>query len=162
MTEANAFDGLIVGSSVGGKHAENGCLNAPHIETVTQQVQQLSTAPVIAAAVTLTAADTDQIHPVNSAAGGYAITLPTAANMVGLSFKFVHITDGAGVVTFSPGAATLIGTIVEDDSCVTAAGTTLSMAAASVIGDHVKFTGVSATQILVEAFTSANGGFTVA
>jgi hypothetical protein len=121
----------------------------------------------IATATTLLPSQSGQLFVVSQAAA-YAITLPapSAAN-VGLRYQLVVGTAGANNVTVTAGAGAFVGTIVNGASGATAstissAGTTLTFATgAAVVGDHVELLYVSATLVLVKAFTSNAAGITI-
>ena len=118
-------------------------------------------AGAIAGLTGLTNADSGTWFSVDKT-GGYAITLPTPP-VAGVNYKFAVTVDAAAAVTISNGNAHLFGFIVNDvTSVIPATGTTLTIAAAGVVGDVVEIYGIDATHYLVKAYTSAAAGITVA
>ena len=105
-----------------------------------------TSAPAIAAARTLTAADSGGVFTV-AKTSAYAITLPTPAQ--GLYFKFMVLDTGANAVTISDGSAHLFGVVSINNVSTAMTGTTLTLASAGSVGDWVCFEGISATQYLV-------------
>lgn len=115
--------------------------------------------PAIAAARTLTAADSGGVFSV-AKTSAYAITLPTPAQ--GLRFKFLIIDTGANIVTISNGSAHLFGIVSVNSVNVVMTGTTISLASGNSVGDWISFEGISPTQYLVTGATLAAADITVA
>lgn len=67
-------------------------------------------------------------------------------------------------ITVVGGAATFVGTIINDvTSVVAATGNTLTFASgAAALGDNIEITSISTGLYLVRAVTSAAGGITIA
>ena len=125
---------------------------------------QVGTAQAIVAAVVLSPLQSGMLCTVSKAAA-YAITVPApSAGNVGLSYRFVSLAVGVGVVTISAGvAASIVGTIINNTpNAIPCNGQTISMLAAGVLGDSVEVLYVSATLIHARCVTSNAAGITVA
>lgn len=115
--------------------------------------------PAIAAARTLTAADSGGVFSV-AKTSAYAITLPVPAQ--GLRFKFMVLDAGANAVTISDAAAHLWGVVDVAGTPVIMTGTTLSLVASGGIGDWVSFEGIDSTHYLVTGACVTAAKITVA
>lgn len=123
-----------------------------------------STAVAITGATTLTQADSGGIFTV-SQGSAYDIDLPSPTTGPGLSFLF-HLTGAAAnnvTITVAGGAATFVGTIVNDvTSVIPATGSTLTFASgAAALGDNIEIRSIATNLYHVRAVTSAAGGITI-
>lgn len=124
-----------------------------------------SSAAAITAARTLTLADAGGVFSVSQAAA-YDIDLPSPTSGPGCRYTFYLTAPGANNVTITVlgGAATFVGTIVNDvTSVIPATGATLTFASgASVLGDSIEIVSISASLYLVRAVSSAASSITIA
>jgi hypothetical protein len=124
-----------------------------------------STAAAITGATALTLADSGGVFSVSQAAA-YDIDLPSPTTGPGCRYVF-YLTGAAAnnvTITVAGGAATFVGTIVNDvTSVVAATGATLTFASGvAALGDTIEIISISTSLYLVRAVSSANGGITVA
>lgn len=124
-----------------------------------------STAAAITGATVLTLADSGGVFSVSQAAA-YDIDLPSPTTGPGCRYTFYLTGPAANAVTITVlgGAATFVGTIVNDvTSVIPATGSTLTFASgAAALGDTIEIISISTTLYLVRAVTSAAGGITIA
>jgi hypothetical protein len=123
-----------------------------------------ATAGAITGATVLTLADSGGVFSVSQAAA-YDIDLPSPTTGAGCRYLF-YLTGAAAnnvTVTVDGGAATFVGTIVNDvTSVIPATGSTLTFASGvAALGDSIEIVSISTGLYLVRAVTSANGGITV-
>ncbi len=117
------------------------------------------TAAAIAAARTLTAADSGGIFTV-AKTGVYTITLPTPAQ--GLNFKFLILDTGANIVTILADGAFCLGMLTEAGATPTAmTGTTILATSGQVAGDWLQIEGIDSTHWLVTGSTLVAASFTI-
>lgn len=117
-----------------------------------------STAAAIAAARTLTSADSGATFSV-AKTGVYTITLPTPA--AGLFFKFLVLDTGANIVTIATtGGAYNFGMVNVNNILLTSAGTNVLLASAGSVGDWVEYRGIDATHYLVTGACAAAADIT--
>lgn len=118
----------------------------------------------ISGARLLQLADSGGVFTVSQAAA-YDIDLPNHTVGAGLSFRFYLGTPGANnvTITVNGGAATFIGTIVNDvTSVIPATGSTLTfVTGTAALGDNIEIFSLSNTLYGVRAVTSAAGGITI-
>lgn len=124
-----------------------------------------ATAAAITGATTLTLADSGGVFSVSQAAA-YDIDLPSPTTGPGCRYVF-YLTGAAAnavTITVDGGAATFVGTIVNDvTSVIAATGDTLTFASgAAALGDTIEIISISTSLYLVRAVSSAAGGITVA
>ncbi len=95
----------------------------------------------------------------------YDIDLPSPTTGPGTAFDFYLTAPGAFdvTITVTGGAATFVGSIVNDvTSVVPATGSTLTFASGvSALGDNIQIRAISTSLYLVRAVSSANGGIAV-
>jgi hypothetical protein len=124
-----------------------------------------SSAAAITAARALTLADAGGVFSVSQAAA-YDIDLPSPTTGPGCRYTFYLTAPGANNVTITVlgGAATFVGTIVNDvTSVIPATGATLTFATgAAALGDSIEIVSISTSLYLVRAVTQAAGGITIA
>lgn len=127
------------------------------------QTQSVS-ASAISAARVLERADSGGVFSVSQAAA-YAITLPSPTVGSGLVYRFFLSAAAANSVTVvvSGGAATFIGTIVNDvTSVLPATGSTLTfVSGTAALGDNIEVYSLATNLYGVRAVTSTNGGITI-
>ena len=118
----------------------------------------------ITAARILSLADSGGVFSVSQGAA-YDIDLPSPTTGPGLWFDFYLTAPGANNVTLTVagGAATFVGTIINDiTSVIPATGSTLTFpSGVSALGDNLQIRSISTTLYLVRAVTSAAGGITI-
>lgn len=118
----------------------------------------------ITAARVLSLADSGGVFSVSQGAA-YDIDLPSPTTGPGLTYDLVLGTAGANNVTVTVlgGAATFVGTIINDvTSVIPATGSTLTFpSGVSALGDNIQIRSISTTLYLVRAVTSAAGGITI-
>ena len=112
----------------------------------------------------LSLADSGGVFSVSQGAA-YDIDLPSPTTGPGLWFDFCLTTAAANSVTITVagGAATFVGTIVNDvTSVLPATGSTLTfVSGVAAIGDNIQIRSISTSLYLVRAVTSTNGGITI-
>jgi hypothetical protein len=147
---------LTPGTTVGGTRGQTVALGLRTTST---------TAGAIVGATALTLADSGGIFSVSQGAN-YDIDLPNPTVGAGLRFVFYLTAPGAfnPTITVLGGAATFVGTIVNDvTSVIPATGATLTFASGfSALGDNIEIISISTTLYLVRAVTSTAGGITIA
>lgn len=123
------------------------------------------TAVAITGATTLTLADSGGIFTVSQAAA-YDIDLPSPTTGPGCTYIFSLTGPAANdvTITVAGGAATFVGTIVNDVSSVLpATGSTLTYASgAAALGDTIIIRSIATNLYHVQAISSAAGGITIA
>lgn len=128
-------------------------------------VNKSSSGSAINGARTLSFSDSGGAFSVSQGAA-FDIDLPNPTLGAGLRFIFFLGTAGPNsvTVTVAGGAATFIGTIVNDiTSVIPATGATLTfVTGTAAIGDSIEIYSISSTIYGVRAFTSAAGGITIA
>lgn len=128
------------------------------------RTQSATQAPAITGATVLVVGDSGGTFSVSQGAA-YDIDLPSPV-AGGLRFTFYLTAPAANNVTITVlgGAATFVGTIINDvTSVIPATGSTLTFASgASALGDNIEVVSISASLYLVRAVTSAAGGITIA
>lgn len=124
-----------------------------------------TTAVAITGATALVLGDSGGIFSVSQAAA-YDIDLPSPTSGPGTRFVFYLTGPAANNVTITVlgGAATFVGTIINDvNSVIPATGATLTFATGTAaLGDNIEIISISTTLYLVRAVTSAVGGITIA
>lgn len=124
-----------------------------------------TTASAITTTTVLTLADSGGVFSVDQGSA-YDIDLPSPTTGGGCRYLFYLTNPGANAVTITVagGAATFVGTIVNDvTSVIPATGATLTFASgAAALGDSIEITSISTGLYLVRAVTSAAGGITIA
>ncbi len=124
-----------------------------------------ASAEAIVGARVLTFADSGAVFSVSQGAA-YDIDLPNPTIGSGLSYRFVLGTAAANnvTITVAGGAATFIGTIVNDiTSVIPATGNTLTfVSGTAALGDNIEIWSISNTLYFVRAVTSTAGGITIA
>jgi hypothetical protein len=124
-----------------------------------------ASAAAITAARALTLADAGGVFSVSQAAA-YDIDLPSPTTGPGCRYTFYLTAPGANNVTITVlgGAATFVGTIVNDvTSVIPATGSTLTFATgASILGDSIEIVSISTSLYLVRAVSSAASSITIA
>jgi hypothetical protein len=147
------------GTSAGGTAGARGVVTAQGLRTIG------TTAVAITGAVTLVQADSGGIFTIDQDAA-FDIDLPSPALGAGLVFDFVLTDAGTNdvTITVAGGAATFVGTIVNDvTSVLPATGSTLTFAnGVAAVGDNIRIQSIATNLYLVRAVTSANGGITIA
>lgn len=133
---------------------------------VASGIRAAQTTPVaVTAATTLVLADSGGIFNIDQDAA-FDIDLPSPTDGAGREYTFFIGDAGANnvTITVAGSAATFVGVIVNDvTSVIPATGSTLTFASGvSAVGDTIHIKSVSTTLYHVTAFTSANGGITVA
>lgn len=122
------------------------------------------TATAIAGVTTIRLADSGGVFSVSQAAA-YDIDLPSPTVGAGLKYEFFLGTAGANSVTITVagGAATFIGTIVNDvTSVIPATGATLTfVAGTAALGDNIQIFSLATNLYAVRAVTSTAGGITI-
>lgn len=122
--------------------------------------------PNIGGATVLTLDDSGGVFSVNQGAGAFDIDLPSPTTGPGCRYVFVVTAAGANnvTITVTGGAATYIGTIVNDvTSVLPATGNTLTfVTGTAAIGDTIEIISLSTSLYLVRAVSSAAGGITIA
>lgn len=124
-----------------------------------------STAAAITGATALTLADAGGVFSVSQAAA-YDIDLPSPTTGPGCKYLF-YLTGAAAnsvTITVLGGAATFVGTIVNDvTSVLPATGSTLTfVTGTAALGDTIEIVSISTGLYLVRAISSAAGGITIA
>lgn len=121
-------------------------------------------ATAISSARTVLLADSGGVFSVSQAAA-YAITLPSPTVCAGLKYEFFLGTAAANSVTIvvSGGAATFIGTIVNDvTSVLPATGSTLTfVTGTAALGDNIQIYSLATNLYAVRAVSSTAGGITI-
>lgn len=121
-------------------------------------------ATAISSARTVLLADSGGVFSVSQAAA-YAITLPSPTVGAGLKYEFFLGTAAANSVTIvvSGGAATFIGTIVNDvTSVLPATGSTLTfVTGTAALGDNIQIYSLATNLYAVRAVSSTAGGITI-
>lgn len=158
MYGATASDYMLVDASAS-TVSMNGAMSIRGIRTSS------ATAGAITGATVLTLADSGGVFSVSQAAA-YDIDLPSPTTGAGCRYTF-YLTGAAAnnvTITVLGGAATFVGTIVNDvTSVLPATGSTLTFASGvSALGDNIEITSISTGLYLVRAVSSANGGITIA
>lgn len=124
-----------------------------------------ATAGAITGATVLTLADSGGVFSVSQAAA-YDIDLPSPTSGAGCRYTFYLTGPAANAVTITVagGAATFVGTIVNDvTSVLPATGSTLTFASGTAaLGDNIEIVSISTSLYLVRAVSSAAGGITIA
>jgi hypothetical protein len=124
-----------------------------------------TTAAAITGATALTLADSGGVFSVSQAAA-YDIDLPSPTTGPGCRYLFYLTGPAANNVTITVlgGAATFVGTIVNDvTSVVAATGATLTFASGTAaLGDTIEIISISTSLYLVRAVGAANGAITIA
>lgn len=124
-----------------------------------------ATAAAITGATTLVLADSGGVFTV-SQAGAYDIDLPSPTTGPGLEFVFSLTAPAANTVTITVdgGAATFVGTIVNDvTSVLPATGNTLTfVSGTAILGDTIIIRSIATNLYHVQAVSSAAGGITIA
>lgn len=147
---------LTPGTTVAGTR---GHVTALGLQTVSDGVT------AIAAGRVMTLADSGGVFSV-SQVGAYDIDLPSPTSGAGCRYLFYLGTAAANSVTITVlgGAATFVGTIVNDvTSVLPATGATLTfVTGTAALGDTIEITSVAANLYLVRAVSSAVGGITIA
>lgn len=123
-----------------------------------------TTAAAITGATVLTLADAGGVFSVSQAAA-YDIDLPSPTTGPGCKYVFYLTGAAANAVTITVlgGAATFVGTIVNDvTSVIPATGATLTFGSgAAALGDSIEIISISTSLYLVRAVTSAASGITI-
>ena len=124
-----------------------------------------TTAVAITGATALTLADSGGIFSV-AQSSAYDVDLPSPTSGPGCRYTFYLTAPGAFNVTLTVlgGAATFVGTIVNDvTSVIPATGATLTFASGvSALGDSIDVMSIATNLYLVRAVTQAAGGITIA
>ena len=121
------------------------------------------TAVAITGATTLTLGDSGGIFTV-AQSSTYDIDLPSPTTGPGCSYFFSLTAPGAfsPTITVDGGAATFVGTIVEDNSCVVCTGSTITFVGTAILGDSVEIRSIATNLYHVRAFTSGASKITIA
>lgn len=123
-----------------------------------------ATAAAITGATTLTLADAGGVFNIDQDAA-FDIDLPSPTTGEGCRYTFVVTDVGANnvTITVAGGAATFVGTIVNDvTSVLPATGSTITFASGvTALGDTVEIISLTTGLYLVRAVTSAAGGITI-
>jgi hypothetical protein len=118
----------------------------------------------IAAAVTLTSANSGKVFMVSEVGADYTITLPTVS--AGLRYKFfLDATTGAKSITVSaPKANSIFGTYTSGGGAVTAgridAKTSIIFSKTAVVGDYIELVGLSANKWSAVAVSAVKDAIT--
>lgn len=124
-----------------------------------------TTAVLITGATVLTHADSGGIFTIDQDAA-FDIDLPSPTIGAGLKYTFVCHDVGANNVTITVlgGAATFIGTIINDvTSVIPCTGATITLASGSTaLGDNIEIISITTGLYFVRAVTSTAGGITIA